>query len=513
VNVALACRVLDKLVAFGVSEVCVCAGARNAPLLVALAECRSLRVWNFFEERSAAFFAVGRSWSLRRTPVAVMTTSGTAAGELLPAMMEAHYAGIPLVAITADRPRIFRGSGAPQSAEQAGLFSCYAKGSFDLESIEEADRIDLPNDAPSHINVCFSEPLLDGPARANFSSPAPHFQDREISQPDELATALAKIKRPLLILSHQQTHPLISELLERANCLVYAEAASQHRVTSRHLLRAGAEKIPQLVTAGAIDGVIRVGGVPTLRFWRDLEDRFDELPVVSISSPPFSGLARSSDVFQFTDRHLEALIDHLEKCDASLLAEILEHDARDFEHLDKLLARHPHSEPAWLRRLSENIPDRARIFLGNSLPIREWDLAATYSDKQFAIHCSRGLNGIDGQLSAFFGWANSPQPNLGILGDLTTLYDLAAPWILKQRDDLEIKIVVINNRGGRIFDRMFGDQRFLNAHDLNFESWARFWSFDYAQNEAMMKSKSRRLVVEITPDAEATRAFWREHSE
>ena len=92
--------------------------------------------------------------------MAVITTSGSAAAELLPAAMEAHYAGVPLLLITADRPRSFRGTGAPQTAEQVGLFGVYVSFSCDLAheerfSLKEWDRI-----RPAHINVCFEEPVL-----------------------------------------------------------------------------------------------------------------------------------------------------------------------------------------------------------------------------------------------------------------------------------------------------------------------------------------------------------------
>ena len=112
---------LTALARMGVAEVCVAAGARNAPLITALMESEGVKVWSFFEERCAAFFALGRI-QVDRQPVAVLTTSGTAAAELLPAVIEAHYQGLPLVLITADRPIRYRGSGAPQAIEQKDLF-------------------------------------------------------------------------------------------------------------------------------------------------------------------------------------------------------------------------------------------------------------------------------------------------------------------------------------------------------------------------------------------------------
>ena len=106
--------VLDSCAEAGITDYVVCAGARNAPLVLALVEAEGIALWNHFEERSAGFFALGRTTDTGR-PCAVVTTSGTAAAELLPAVIEAHYQGRPLLVITADRPVAFRGSGAPQA--------------------------------------------------------------------------------------------------------------------------------------------------------------------------------------------------------------------------------------------------------------------------------------------------------------------------------------------------------------------------------------------------------------
>jgi 2-succinyl-5-enolpyruvyl-6-hydroxy-3-cyclohexene-1-carboxylate synthase len=427
--------------------------------------------------------------------------------------MEAHYAAVPLIAVTADRPRTFRGSGAPQSAEQVGLFSHYVNRTFDVATVEEAEAIEFGAGPPLHINVCFAEPLLDKPAKLSESVSPGKSQVSEFPRPAELATALSKIERPLLILGQLPADPFVAELVERGNCLVYAEAASQQRRPSSHILRAGAERVPTLAAEGAIDGVIRVGGVPTLRFWRDLEDRFLTLPVISLATSNFSGLARPSAVFDYNLGHLEVLAEHLENCDSSEVAKFMEEDARCFERLNALLELHPRSELGWMRWLSQNIAAQSRVFLGNSLPIREWDLAADYTERQFAIHCTRGLSGIDGQVSTFLGWAAEGSANVGIFGDLTALYDLSAPWVLRQRPDLDLKIIIINNGGGQIFERIFGNPWFLNSHALNFEHWAKLWDLDYLKNEALAKSTARRTIVEITPDAESTRAFWREHAQ
>ena len=144
-NLAEARRVIALARELGVEDFCVCGGSRNAPLIAVID-----RAFSFVDERSAAFFALGRA-KLTERPVAVITTSGTAVAELLPAAVEAHYSGVPLVLITADRPERYRGTGAPQAIEQEGIFGVYAS--------RHPER--WTRGGPLHINIEFDEPLID----------------------------------------------------------------------------------------------------------------------------------------------------------------------------------------------------------------------------------------------------------------------------------------------------------------------------------------------------------------
>ena len=152
-NLAAARAVIDHVYALGTTAFIVCGGSRNAPLIAAVAASgkrQAASVFAFVDERAAAFFALGR---IKRDgqPVAVITTSGTAVAELLPATIEAFYSGLPLILITADRPARFRGSGAPQTIDQAGIFGSYAA----------TDTASWSRGMPLHINIEFDEPLID----------------------------------------------------------------------------------------------------------------------------------------------------------------------------------------------------------------------------------------------------------------------------------------------------------------------------------------------------------------
>src|SRR3954469_15585509 len=176
-NIAEARRVIEQACALGATDFCVCAGSRNAPLLAVL-RASDLRIYSFVDERSAAFFALGRA-KLTGRPAVVVTTSGTAVAELLPAAIEAHYSGIPLILITADRPARYRGTGAPQSIEQEDIFGIYARGSV------------------VHINVEFDEPLIDEEVAR---LPGCQVAAEVVRQPGNQATGQPIFARPLVII-------------------------------------------------------------------------------------------------------------------------------------------------------------------------------------------------------------------------------------------------------------------------------------------------------------------------
>ncbi|HEY3057096.1 MAG TPA: hypothetical protein VGK31_14315 [Thermoanaerobaculia bacterium] len=254
--------------------------------------------------------------------------------------------------------------------------------------------------------------------------------------------------------------------------------------------------------------VIRAGNVPTVRFWRDLDEKLRDLPVVSYSRLPFRGLSRG-DVHSLDDLPNAKPLERDES--------LFKRDRECADRLEHILDVEPESELALLRSLSRDLPTGTRIYLGNSLPVREWDLVATREDRRYVLEANRGANGIDGQLSTFFGWCSPPALNVAIIGDLTTLYDLNAPWIVSQLDPaIDFQIYIINNGGGRIFSRVpslrvlsddVRERLIENTHTLRFEHWAALWNLPYNNRD------SGRAVIEIVPDADASQRVWQRFDE
>lgn len=517
-NELLCFDVLHRLAERGVTEFCICPGGRNSLFVSALENQPNVSTYYWFEERSAAFFALGRM-KATGCPVAVMTTSGTAAGELLPAAMEAYYCGLPLILVTADRPRRFRGSGAPQTAEQVDLYGKYVELSIDLAEgdVLEMDRWD--GKRPLHINVCFEEPLKGGASHSIFLDPTQYalpslkydFSEAEKS----LSLFLDQAKYPLVIVS---TIPFeakeeVAQFLKRLGAPVFLEGVSglrEHsllrdlRIQRTHGIWTTAEK-----NQYPIDGILRIGGVPTVRLWRDLEDKKNAINVCSISDRPFSGLSWGS--INVVDLKSFFCCYSLSKEKFYPSKRWLQQEESYKHQLQVLFHEEPLAEQTLIHQLSVKIPKEARIYLGNSLPIREWDAFATTESRGYECYASRGLNGIDGQVSTFLGLCSSNRSNWGIFGDMTMLYDMAAPWILSQLSDISMTIVIINNFGGKIFERMFPSRRMLNCHSLSFQGLASLWNLHYLHSCSLEESleSSRHLLLEITPDDGATKRFWK----
>lgn len=448
----------------------------------------------------------------------MITTSGTAVGELLPAVMEAYYSGVPLLVISADRPRNFRGTGAPQAAEQVGIFGIYTPFVRDIEVGESPTLSDWQQTTPAQLNICFEEayshsfdalpdfPLVQSPQTCDDST----FS----FDPEPLHRFFEQSKYPIAIVSTliEKDRDAVINFLKSTNIPVYSEGPSGIR-ESKGLEKQRLMNLDKLWERGEscdypVDGILRIGGVPTTRIWRDLEKKEGQVHVCSISHLPFSGLSWGSVVYTDLSRYLSPIEEKMK-----VPQRLIDEDRTRFDRLDHLIETHKYSEPSLVRRLSKIIPKNSLLYLGNSLPIRQWDLAATMEDKGLIVEASRGLNGIDGQLSTFLGLADPRRSNWAIVGDLTALYDLSAPWILRQIAANNSQIVVINNGGGKIFSRLFKNEKMQNNHDYTLKAMADLWGLDYlrCEGEINIGDSSSPRIIECIPDARATENFWSDY--
>ena len=555
-NQKLAEKILSFLVYQGVRSFCLCPGSRSAPFVEALSSLeKELEVLYFFEERSAGFFALGRARRDLR-PVAIVTTSGTAVAELLPSVIESHYSSLPLVLLTADRPPAQRKGGAPQTLKNPlALFRDYTacslelslkdlpllswnlqslskkqqfkktssrklnysdKGSPLFQKDRKAKKLNhwSPQQGSLHINVPFDEPLVE-----DFSQKLKvpkDFYSRKVSiYPltkkkkgfEKDVKAFFHISRKPLILVGELKEQEVSfteELLKKENGLLYLEPLSRLSHLKNRLF-SGEKILNQAVTQKSVDGIIRLGGIPRVRFWRDLEKT--RLPVFHLSSPPFySGLSYKTFQHPLKRESLETLLSFVSYEGNSLK----KFDREQLKKWSALLKNSPGSEPHWVWLLRNKLEEGSSIFLGNSLPVRLWDMVTLSSQKKFSVTGQGGVNGIDGLVSRFLGECHPTKLHTALIGDLSALYDLSGFWSGEKQGNW--RIFIMNNFGGQIFSRLYSNPRFLNEHGLSFKPLADMWGLDYQQLNNPLKfhkiDQKFPELIEIRPDLQKTKKIF-----
>ncbi len=499
----------------GVREFVVCAGARNAALVEALARAESAgraRLWRHFEERSAGFFALGRTMETSQ-PCAVVTTSGTAVAELLPAVIEAFYQARPLVAVTADRPAVFRGSGAPQTIEQPGIFGVYACA----DGIEAWD-----GKRPLHLNVELDEDFEPGEQDFTDVAAGDFAPVRERLDVSCLARWLREdLYRGLVVMLGGLEPEDREEIYHFCHDLavpVVADAASGLREALGGLVLHDADRVLKTKPPGKI---LRLGEVPGGRFWRDLEN-LAEVSVWSVCRNGLPGLARDSMVTHGAPSRVTRALGEVDGADDAL--DLLPGNSARAARIEELIECYPDSEPAMVRAVSHFAALGDGVFLGNSLPVREWNLFAQWIRPAGTVRANRGANGIDGQVSTWLGCSAAMRDSWALLGDLTALYDTAAPFVLGQLPAAKRTLAVMNNHGGRIFEhlpRLAGmspraTECLTNPHDTNLAGLAELWGIAHLRVrtaddfDALAAERGGTLLLELAPDARQTDAFWRE---
>ena len=511
ISLACASSLVAGLVDGGVRHAVLSPGSRSTPIALALARDSRVQVHVQLDERSAAFFALGAAKATGR-PSIVACTSGTAAAELLPAVVEASQARVPLVVLTADRPPRLRGTGANQTIVQPGLFGGYVHASFDLPvpstagqeawwrqaASEAIEAMAAEAIGPVHLNCPFEEPLTPSEdvlaAAADeqpFVWPARPSAELDPDEADRLAR-LVSGARGAVVFGGWPGH-LSSEGHFWAELLgwpVLAEPTSGARQPGSSLAAGQAVIAGSWVEAHRPDVVIQFGAYPTSRatqrFVATAEqlvvadrwhldpdpDRFaswrlavdpDALPDALGRHPVVQGGIGIALNGEHTDEKIHELwrgrIDPApdEWRDAWNGA-----DARARRTMDALMDGWDEPfEPRITRDVSWWIPDGGRMFVGNSTPIRDLDLAMR-PRRNLTVMANRGASGIDGLVSTALGVSAARKgPVVALVGDLSFLHD-AGTVLWNGARDVDLTVVVVNNVGGHVFSLL--PQRDLPEH-------------------------------------------------
>jgi len=567
VNLAAAERFVASLAAHGVRDACICSGSRSAPL--ALAFHRSgLRTHVPLDERAGAFFALGLARSSRR-PVAIVTTSGTAAANLYPAIVEASYSRVPLIALTADRPPELRDSGAPQTIDQIKMFGQAVRWFHEVGTpAAEADWLPYvaslaaraaaeawgPPSGPVHLNFAFREPLVPEPEALEDASVGgmggagldkAEGEGPELPQPSARAVAraaatLRRCRRGLILCGPEDAAPgfpaAVARLAAATGYPILADPASQVRYGAHDRSRVvGAYdaflRAPSFAPGDAPEVMLQFGPPLTSKSFHLYAARYSE--ALHILVDPGRGWRdpsrRATEVLAADPVSLaNALADALSKG-----AEPLPRWGDRFAAADRAARGALERQRASLRGLTEaNLfaelfdaaPEGALLYVGNSLAIRNLDLFQPESQRQFRVLANRGANGIDGLISSGLGAsAGTAAPTLVVTGDLSFHHDLNGLAAIRE-GRAAATIVVLHNDGGGIFnllpiahhDEIF-ERYFGTPHGIDFASAAAMYGIPHARPASaadlrarVSGSLSRRgaEILEVRCDRAETRELY-----
>ena len=498
-------EILKFLALQSVKTICLCPGARNAPFVLQLENSKGFEVLSFYDERSGGFFALGRSRRDER-PVAVLTTSGTAVTELMSAVVEAYYSQTPLILVTADRPRALRHTGAPQTINQKEIFGPFVEKCWDLE-VGEPMNISWNKRGPLHINICFSHPIFSEKVQKQIYKPKDRFQIQREKLPR------LSFKKPLVVVGGltPAESPWVEKALSDWSGPIFAECLSGLKNSFQlkdNLLKSGEKIVEELLQKQIVDCVLRIGDVPVGHYWRKM-DEF-QIPIVSLSSKNFKG-AENGDIIC---GDLQSLHERSLSMTPFDWGQWRRRDAEQRKSIDGLLKKYPQSEPALYAQLSLKTQGSDLVYLGNSLPVRLWDLAPPSSTPAWA---NRGVNGIDGQLSTALGLVRPHSKNWIVLGDLTTLYDFSGFWMTEtvRNQGSQVTLVVFNNGGGGIFSRLFQSSLFENTHNYSFKPLSQMWGWGYRKGVGVLPQGlgSSLELVEVQPSREESESFWKSYGD
>jgi len=508
----------DELARCGMKHACTSPGSRCTPIVLSLIRERRIRCWSHIDERCAGFFALGAA-KASGLPVAVTCTSGTAAANLAPAVIEAFQARVPLIVITADRPPELRDVGAGQTIDQLKLYGDAVKWFVEV-GVHDAgpERVRWiralacraywtslhGRPGPVHLNLPLREPLVlseplprdasgrpdGGPwmTRVPPGPPARRGPSRSLpargvivagrhERDDRLAGAVAA-------LAARAGFPLLADPLSGAR---HGPAAIARYDLLLRDERFAAAMLPELV--------IRVGDLPTskpLRMWL-----VSLTGVTQVALDPEGAYQDPDGTLSTIDAGdpLAALAAILPRCsaDPSWLARWRSADTAASDAIDALLrAQQQLSEPLVAARLGEWLPSNATLLVASSMPIRDVELFFTSAQTAPRVLSNRGANGIDGTVSAAYGvTAASAGPVVLLIGDVALAHDIGG-LLAGRRLALKLTIVLLNNDGGGIFhflpvagDTDTFEHHVATPHALDFSHAAKLYGCGYERTTDM----------------------------
>lgn len=521
---------IDELAQIGLRTCVISPGSRSTPLALLMAEHTQLNTYVNVDERSAAFFALGAAKSSGE-PSVLVCTSGSAAANYAPAIVEAAYSRVPLLVLTADRPHELRDVGAPQAINQMNMYSNYTKAFFEAAIPEDnnamvtyvrhlvrravAAALKAPS-GPVQINIPLREPLipdLSDPSLFTYgrSKFVPRMEIGKLSLADSvlnrLAMELASYKNGIIVCG-DQTDPTFADtvidLAEQLQFPILADPLSQLRLCGRRSewIIDGYDaflKSEAAVRALKPEVVIRFGAMPVSKsLLIAIKGHWQEaFHLVVDGGADWRDPAAVTDEMLYCDettfcREIHARVPN--SASSSLWSQRWKQINEQTRRLINQIQNYSTiSEGRIYYELNDLLLDNSQLFIANSMPIRDVDTFVQHSTKRVRLLCNRGANGIDGTISTALGVALNGKPTLLITGDLSFFHDLNG-LATAQLNELHLTIILVNNNGGGIFSflpqaesenskKQF-ERLFVTSLNLSFEHAAKLYGADYVLIES-----------------------------
>ena len=481
----------DELGRCGISGAVTSPGSRSTPVVLSLARSGGFPCFSQIDERSAGFFALGLAKASGR-PAVIACTSGTAAANYLPAVIEASEARVPLIVLTADRPPELRATGAGQTIDQVKLYGDAVR-MFTEVGVQDATPQTLrwiralacravwtargPHPGPVHLNLPLREPLV-------LDEPLPDDEPGGGGRPDgrpwvghlpsiadaraaaaALAPVVAAAPRGVVVLGRSERPVAVAGDLsplaraaarfsERTGWPLLADPLSGARGPGAIAHYDALLRVPAFAQAARPRAVLRIGDLPTSK---PLREWLADLDAVQVLVDPEGAWQDPAHVCDLTlDAQPGPLLEALAEMaggepDAAWTAAWADADARAARGIAELLGDEL-SEPRVALELGAGLPPEATLVVASSMPVRDAETAFPARETPLRVLSNRGANGIDGTLATAYGVAAaSPGPVVLLTGDVALAHD-AGSLLTARRIGVPLTIVLIDNGGGGIFD-------------------------------------------------------------
>jgi len=535
----------------GITDVVISPGSRNAPLINQFFGLPEFNCLNVVDERSAGYQALGIALA-RRKPVVVVCTSGTAAINYGSAIAEAFYQKIPLVVLTADRPRRWVDQADGQTVRQENLFLNHTLKSISLEEAERDDdfrhnnlqineTLNLVlsgNPGPVHINIPLGEPLygFSDEELLKFRNIESSSSNAQISctELEKLVDKWNASTRKMVIVGQvspdEQINSLVQKLAKDPGTVILAEHLTN--LSGEHLVHA----TDVVVAAISPDEIASFQPEILLTFGQQVVSKRLKLFVranqplehwhISVSgehTDTYNSLSRviSSDAFSF----LNVFVPEIKNTESNYREIWKVKEQKALQLQEKFLNDASFCDLTACKTITEMIPENSVVHLGNSSSVRMMQMFDPAQGCEY--YGNRGTSGIDGSLSTAAGFAlSSEKINTIVLGELSFFYDSNA--LLNQLFPQNLRIIVLNNGGGNIF-RLIGGPRqspalnehFVAQHNLKAEGLAKAFGINYlkAENQGELLTAlntifapdfSEPVILEVLTDGEISAAVFQE---